>query len=66
MNKIAVTKEQEHFLKHVANKVVTDDGRSYYFIPYWYRETQDCAFYEEFSFDELPSDLKEELKRQRN
>ena len=49
----------------IANIVVAPDGTLYLNIPYWYKIIDDTTV-EELSFDKLPQELIDIIKKQRN
>lgn len=57
MNKITLTKQQIEMLE-TGSKVKTKEGYTWYYIPYWYKSTNEQGVYEEYSFQELPEGMK--------
>ena len=63
--RIKVTKEQSDFIKQNGSRVEAND-KKYYYIPFWFMETEIEGVFEELSFDKLPEALKKEIKSNRD
>jgi hypothetical protein len=62
---IKFTKPQIKLLKQRATVVKTKTG-IYYYLPYWYKETNKENVLDKISFEHLPVDLQSAIRTQRN
>ena len=60
---LKLTKEQQELIK-LGQMVVTEQGRKFYFLPFWFEDMGDGLF-EEYNLEFLPDVLKEALKENR-
>ena len=52
-------------IEAISSKVTTETGRQFFYIPYWFEKTGPNLFIE-YRFEDLPTDLIDEIKKQRN
>lgn len=62
--KLMVTEDQSDFIKLFGTSACTSSGM-YYYVPYWYKETDNACVFEAYSPDRIPSDLREAILEQR-
>jgi hypothetical protein len=62
-DRVEYSGEVVRFLDNSASKVFLFDGTEYMYLPFWFKKTGDKYILERFSFDQLPKELKEELKQ---
>jgi len=60
--KMVVT--DSNFLESTANCIYDFQGADWYYQPFWYKKLGDGLF-QQFSFEELPTELKNEIKELR-
>lgn len=61
---IKLTKEQEQFLENSGTKIVQEDQRQFYYMPFWWEKLSD-GNWKVHNFDNLPPDLKQALRLMR-
>lgn len=57
-----LTQNQENFLHRNSSRLIIEDGRKYYFLPYWFEDMGDGK-YHMHHLDRLPEELIQEIKR---
>jgi len=60
-----MNKQEITFIEKYGNKVVTPTGEEYYYIPYWFKSEKNNGIYKSLSFESLPKDFKEYVKKSR-
>ena len=63
--KVKLSKSQRKLLKK-GSCLITGKGDTFYYLPYWYKKTNEKGVYEEITYDHLPNELSELLKQLRN
>lgn len=63
--KVELSKSQIELLE-MGTKIKGQGGTVYYFLPYWYKSTNQQGVYEEINWDELPEGIKKYIENQRN
>jgi len=63
--KYKLKKEHSEFLKVFASKIKIDNGETWYYMPFWWKQKNNDV-YEVFDFDSLPEYLKENIKKLHN
>lgn len=61
--KIKTTEETATFIKN-GSKVQSGET-SYYYIPYWFKSTEDPLVFEMLSFEKLPKELTDLILKER-
>lgn len=64
--KVKFPKEQTDLFNNVGTIVNTAEGSTYRYLPFWFKETNEEDVYELFTFEQLPNELIETIKRMRN
>lgn len=65
--KIELKDDVVEFLNNYATIVTTEDGETYYYTPFWFKETEDPNMFEQFSLgSNFPESLKVHLSKERN
>ena len=57
MIKVKFSKEQVNFFDKIGTIVNAESGKTYRYLPYWFRETEEEGVYELFTFERLPDEL---------
>lgn len=55
--KVKLTKSQKDLL-NIGSKVEGLDGHFYYYIPFWFRSTDNSNIFEQYHLEKLPDELK--------
>lgn len=63
--KIKFPKEQISIFDQLGTIVNTEDGNTYRYLPFWFKETDEEDVYEVLTFDQLPDDLIESITNSR-
>jgi hypothetical protein len=61
-HKIKIAKEQSNLFKHTGSVVSLSNGDVYMNIPYWLKETDEENVYEYLTTEQLPDDIRKQLK----
>jgi len=60
--KMKLNIQQIGLIKSMASMVTSGhDGKQYFFLPFWFKETDENNIYEVFHLDNLPEDLTKQL-----
>jgi len=65
--KIKYSKEVSDFIEGTSNCIPVSyplQDTSYYYMPFWFKKVGECMF-EIYNLDELPQELKNEIKKNR-
>ena len=62
--KVKITKEQQELL-NTGTIVSTPENVAYYYLPFWYKKTEDEDVFEIIPLGKLPDDLVKLLKDER-
>jgi len=60
--KVKFPKEQVDLFNNIGTIVNTASGKTYRYLPYWFRETDEEGVFELFTFEELPDELIDTIK----
>ena len=63
--KIKLTQNQINFLER-GTTFVGPNGVKWYYMPFWFKETEEARVFDKFSLDELPEDFKKALQDHRD
>jgi len=64
MNKITLTKQQIELLD-TGSKIKTKEGYTWYYIPYYFKSTNEQGVFEEYTFEKLPEGIKKFINEKR-
>ena len=62
--KIKLSNDQVEFLE-TGTVFVGPNGFKWYYMPFWFKETEEKGTFEELSFDKLPEDFKKVIRERR-
>ena len=65
MKPIVLSDDTEILLNTIGTVVVCPSGKTYKYLPYWFKE-EGNGVYTPMSFEKLPKELIENIKRMRN
>ena len=60
--KVKFPKEQVDLFNNIGTIVNTTSGKTYRYLPYWFRETDEEGVFELFTLDRLPDELIDTIK----
>ena len=63
---IKFLKEQTYLFDQIGTIVNTVNGNTYRYLPFWFKETHKENVYEIFTFERLPDELIEAIKKIRD
>jgi len=62
MIKVKFSKEQIELFNNIGTIVNTGSGKTYRYLPHWFRETEEESVFELFTFENLPDELIDTIK----
>ena len=65
MIKVKFPKEQIDLFNNIGTTVSTPNGKTYRYLPHWFRETEEEGVFELFTFENLPDELIDTIKDMR-
>jgi len=65
MIKVKFPKEQIDLFNNIGTIVNTASGKTYRYLPHWFRETEEKGVFELFTFENLPDELIDTIKDMR-
>ena len=57
--KLKIEKSQSNFLQEMGTEITTPNGEKYFYMPFWFKQTEEEGVYELLTFDHLPKDVIE-------
>ncbi len=60
--KVKFPKEQIDLFNNIGTIVTTEEGSTYKYLPFWFKETDEEGVYELFKFEQLPNELIDTIK----